>query len=764
VSPSSSVRLKNGSILQERYKVLRFIGRGGMGSVYECEDLRLPGKRWALKEMIVEEPAVAEQVRESFGREARFLASLRHPSMPMIVDVFSVDSCQYLVMEFIEGLTLADKIEKEGPPSSTVALSWALELAQVLDYLHRQERPVIFRDLKPENVMLSSDGHIKMIDYGLARHFVPGKRRDTQSSGTVGYTPPEQWEDHEQSDPRSDIFSLGATLYFILAGKPPSPVYGKNNLRQHRSNIEPEIERLVSRCLAVAPSERYESAAVLIGHLLSILSTQGHQNALHDHMATVGPQPRAAPPPKRSPQKARPLRSPLRAEGRLLKILGLGLVLFVVGVVLPFLGDRSTPTADLTLGPLVDQLRANEPVKKEVRGKLEKGQYKEAIAQLDALVTQYPKDAEAHILKNNAYASISGQPLYRIPVVSSWGGKEREGFEALFGWALAQGQINQDRPADKPSIYLELYNDESDPERLLEIVTGLSADKEVPLMIGPWTSQQALMIAPLVNDGGLPTITPVSSDPRVLPSGPNVFCVADTDINKSRTLAEYLYQDGRRKVAVFSDRGRYVSRTAAGLFSERFEELGGEVVLQDDYRDETTDFSSRVRKARGRDADCVFLAEYRMEPVVSFCRTAKKLGWDVPVASQVAGFGGELLRRGGEAVEGLYMATTYVPEYASPQQRAFQEDFRRVFDKRQATHREAQVYDSLQLAVAALDAVGPDREKLRRYLTSIGRETPTYHGVSGDFAPSRHLNARPVYAVRVLGGNYEILTPDKIGP
>ena len=201
--------------MMNRYRVVRFVGRGGMGAVYLCEDLRLPGKQWALKEMILHDPGVAEQVRDSFQREAQFLAGLRHRSLPLIVDVFSIEDRQYLVMEFIHGETLAQRVENQGVPSDTTALSWALELAQVLDYLHRQDRPIIFRDLKPENIIITDDGHVKVIDFGLARHFEPGKRRDTQASGTVGYAPPEQWEDSGQSDPRSDIYSLAATLFYV---------------------------------------------------------------------------------------------------------------------------------------------------------------------------------------------------------------------------------------------------------------------------------------------------------------------------------------------------------------------------------------------------------------------------------------------------------------------------------------------------------------------------------------------------------------------
>jgi len=133
--------------------------------------------------------------------------------------------------------------------------------------------------------------------------------------------------------------------------------------------------------------------------------------------------------------------------------------------------------------------------------------------------------------------------------------------------------------------------------------------------------------------------------------------------------------------------------------------------------------------------------------------------WDVPLASGVAVFGDDLVRRGQKAAEGLYLSTTYVPEFAGPDQAAFQESFAREFGKRKATHREAQVYDSLKLAVEALDAVGTSRVKVTEYLTSIGRESQPYHGVSGDFAPSKHLNARPAYVVRVVDGQYQIVEP-----
>jgi serine/threonine protein kinase len=261
-----------GSIFQGRYKLVGFLGRGGMGAVYLCDDLRLPGKRWALKEMVVYDPTMQDQVEESFKREAAMLSRLRHRNLPMIIDYFIEGRCQYLVMEFISGETLARLIQREGPMEQAQSLRWALELAQVLDYLHSQDNPIIFRDLKPENVIISEDRHIRLVDFGLARQFERSKLRDTQASGSVGYAPPEQWEDSQQTDARSDIYSLGATLFFILTARPPSPIYGSQRIRPYRPDLDTDIEAIVMKCLQPQPSDRYGKVGELIRDLLLWLS------------------------------------------------------------------------------------------------------------------------------------------------------------------------------------------------------------------------------------------------------------------------------------------------------------------------------------------------------------------------------------------------------------------------------------------------------------------------------------------------------------
>lgn len=721
-----------GSVLRNRYKVVQLLGRGGMGSVFLCHDLQDEGARWAVKQMAADEGKDAELMKESFRREARFLTELRHPGMPFVVDVLEEPPYQYLVMEYVDGLTLLDKVETEGRPDDGKVLDWGVELCEVLDYLHNQTPPIIFRDLKPENVMCAEGEHLKVIDFGMARHFRSSKRRDTQTGGTIGYTAPEQWDDFEQSDARSDIFSLGATLYFLLTGHPPGAIYNQIDLRKHRADVNEELEALVLRCMAIKPQARFQTAAQVREELMRL---GGHS---------------------RQPQD---LRVEQREPRTLLSSLPRLAFVCLIGVLLLGAASwRASQHSRETLPSISASPLANSraPISKSFyRELLEAGDYAQLEQELDELLVAHPLDAEAYIMRNNARALKSAKPLYRIPVISSWQGDEGEGLDALFGWGFAQSHLNESRH-DQPLIYLELFNDNSRADQLLGIVKELMSDPAVPLVVGPWSSQQALLIAPLVNKSRLPVITPVASDPRVLSSGPDIFCVADTDVNKARAVAEHFYSTGCRRATVLADESRYVSRTMADLFSESFQELGGEVVVQEAYSHTQMDFGSLLKKAQAGESDCVFLAEYRATPVLQVCTVMRETKWDVPVASQLAGFAGQFVA-GAERAEGLLLSTTFVPELMGVKQREFQTRFESEFVGHRLTHREAQVYDSLTLAVDALDTVGPDRTKLSEYLTSLGREKEQYSGISGDFAPSKHMNSRPAFLLTIENERYKPL-------
>ncbi len=258
--------LPGGMTLQSRYEILSVQGVGGMGAVYRARDLRFSAveKIVAVKEMNNSAPdARLRRIGiQNFEREANILASLSHPSVPKIFDYFSEGQRSYLVLEFIEGETLEDLLEANPQPfTQEEVVEWALQICDVLAYLHSHKPPVIFRDIKPGNLMMRHhDGRIMVIDFGIAKVFEHGARGTM--IGTEGYSPPEQYRG--AAEPRGDLYALGATLHHLLTARDPrlEPpfTFHERPIRQLNPNISPELEGAVMRALAYDVQERYSSA------------------------------------------------------------------------------------------------------------------------------------------------------------------------------------------------------------------------------------------------------------------------------------------------------------------------------------------------------------------------------------------------------------------------------------------------------------------------------------------------------------------------
>lgn len=213
-------------LLYQRYHLLHRLGEGGFGAVYQAEDTQLGGRLVAIKEMRPQSGLSAQEnaeATEAFKKEALLLAELMHPNLPRIYDHFSESRNWYLVMDYIEGETLEALLGRTpgGYLPLVEALAIGLQLCDVLEYLHTRQPPIIFRDLKPLNIMHTSSGHLYLIDFGIARLFKPGQMKDTIAFGSPGYAAPEQYG-KTQTTPRSDIYSLGATLHQMLTGIDPS--------------------------------------------------------------------------------------------------------------------------------------------------------------------------------------------------------------------------------------------------------------------------------------------------------------------------------------------------------------------------------------------------------------------------------------------------------------------------------------------------------------------------------------------------------------
>jgi eukaryotic-like serine/threonine-protein kinase len=297
--------LAPGTILRERYKIIELVGRGGMGATYRAEDLRLQGRFCAVKEALPAldaSPSDLKQSREQFYQEASTLARLDHANLPKVSDYFSQDDRDYLVMDFVPGQDLKELLTtalREGHPlAESQVLSWAEQLCSALRYMHTQDPPVLHRDIKPSNIKITPAGSVKLVDFGLVKVLLPDDQRTitvVQGRGTVQYIPLEQYGgDTGHTDARSDIYSLGATLYHLLTGQPPLEAK-QRFLKPHSMPaprdlnplLSPQTERCILWCLAMHPDDRPANIAALEAELFAPSALSRTVSRLFDRQATV---------------------------------------------------------------------------------------------------------------------------------------------------------------------------------------------------------------------------------------------------------------------------------------------------------------------------------------------------------------------------------------------------------------------------------------------------------------------------------------------
>ena len=256
--------LETGTLIDGKYRVLRKCGQGGMSVVYMAINERA-NKTWAIKEIRKDGTQDYEVVKQGLIVETDLLKRLNHPHLPSIVDVIDGDGSFLIVMDFIEGNTLSDILKESGAQSQENVIDWAKQLCDVLGYLHSRNPAIIYRDMKPSNVMLKPDGNVVLFDFGTAREYKSQNLEDTVCLGTRGYAAPEQYGGHGQTDARTDIYCLGATMYHLLTGhNPGEPPYEMYPIRHWNPALSAGLEAIILKCTQKNPIDRYQSCAELL--------------------------------------------------------------------------------------------------------------------------------------------------------------------------------------------------------------------------------------------------------------------------------------------------------------------------------------------------------------------------------------------------------------------------------------------------------------------------------------------------------------------
>ncbi|NMB30635.1 MAG: serine/threonine protein kinase [Clostridiales bacterium] len=256
--------LEIGSLVDGKYKVLNIIGQGGMSVVYLAMNEKA-NKQWAIKEVRKDGIKNFELVKQGLIVETNMLKKLSHPNLPSIIDVIDQDGTFLIVMDYIQGNPLDKTLEEEGAQPQELVIEWAKQICDVLEYLHTRTPPIIYRDMKPANLMLKPDGTITLIDFGTAREFKHQNHADTTCLGTQGYAAPEQFGGIGQTDARTDIYCLGTTLYHLVTGHNPSePPYEMYPIGYWNSSLSEGLEKIIEKCTQRNPDDRYQSCAELL--------------------------------------------------------------------------------------------------------------------------------------------------------------------------------------------------------------------------------------------------------------------------------------------------------------------------------------------------------------------------------------------------------------------------------------------------------------------------------------------------------------------
>lgn len=486
--------LQPGTMIGTRYQVIRLLGQGGMSNIYVCQDTRLRGKIWVVKEMTARYSNPEEQAAalKYFDREAQLLANLHHPNLPTVNDYFQFQGKYYLVMEYIEGEDMQRMLARVGGPlPERQVAEWGAQIATVLYYLHCQKpEPIIFRDVKPSNLMVSG-AKVKLIDFGIARHFNPNKKGDTMRIGSPGYAPPEQYSG--QTDPRSDIYALGVTLHQAITGRDPTTTQTPFQLPPVKAlnpKVSEEMARIIERATRMLPEDRYQSMLEMKRDLHALVATHRGGTSVVRTMpaeatsphstqptaaaavaastAAASPGPAPAPAPTPAPPKPKPRRSGsflARAFPILMILVGVG----VIGV--------KVWGSGLTLESVMAPLRGLwQPAPQNPPGGaslyLEGAPLSDALGTLSDERREAQGSGETALYWNNALAGLEGQRFLHVGVVVP---KGPEGDSILRGLALAQRTLNglggvQDR-------LLVLVVGRADPDGVAAAATNLASGK-----------------------------------------------------------------------------------------------------------------------------------------------------------------------------------------------------------------------------------------------------------------------------------------------
>lgn len=755
--------LKRGDTIRNRYTIKQVISSSDRTSVYLVDDSELM-KEWIMKEFVIriDNPQAVAIAIQKFKKEVTVLAGLRHACIPEIVDHFAIANRQYLIMEYIQGKNLSEVLDETFQPMHEPdVLRFGIQLAGILHYLHKQVPTIIFRDLRPSNIMVTRDKLVKLINFGLGRHFRSIKDINTRKIGTPGYAPPEQFG-RDIFDRRTDIYSLGSILHQLITLRNPtkiSNVFKFPPITEINAKASKQFEEIIRKATGYQSSERYFNALDMKREMEALLTAIEAGRKKRAKTTTTGKveepkieffiEPVEYSKYESVEEEKESLFSKLRPalKKAVIPIIAvLVIIIIILGGIYLFSSKKKKPVSQNTIESPFANIKDKRVLKIRQEGirHYEKGvknfdnaELALAISLLQKVVTAHPADVISHIYIRNATILIKKKPYVRVAVLASITGSNFEaGMLILSGVALGQFQHNRSGKGEK--IFVEIFDNKSKPEENIKLASELSKRKDLLAVIGPVRSPYVSSSSTFFNDSKIVQISPTGSCADIENLGEYIFRTSGDGRDLSSNMANFTAGNLRlKRIAVIFDPTQSYSKTIGELFNEKIMKKKGITTKVFHISLDSSNYSSLVKEIKEYNPDGIFTVIYH-DQQGEFSRELKKAGIKAVQLSTVSIYSPQLIKDGGRAVEGIIFSSSFYPGGVFPVARKFIVRFDEKYGGIRPNFRAAFAYDSTMAISTALDRGVTTSEGLKNFLKNTLGKKVKFEGATGVISFDKH--------------------------
>ncbi len=748
--------LEKGQILNNRYKILEIIKVGVKKAVYTAVDLNLPGKLWIIKEFFPQSLKEDQKAQfyKDFQVKAGIMAQIDYISLPSLVDFFVHNENYYFVFEYIHGKSLAYMVDISSGYflNEKSVKEFIFQMVQTSIYFQKNPIFSISIEFKPENIFIDSMGMVKFLDYSISEENTANKIYTTKFLETI-----------YKKNFDNDVMLTGTMFYYLLSsGKdisepesytcredilnalsPGKNMFKGNSILITEAGTMPEIINKDLSCQLIEKSmeESFTGDELPVNGYDHPATTKNENLSSHDaHINS-----------SRNESVMKNSEDGFFFKPSFLLLFLFSILLVIIINAVRLIGIMPVPVADDNKIPVQGELLPIEPegLKKRALYYYNLRDYSRAISLFKRHMLNYPGDGEASIYLSNSYILMGeNEKLYIGVGISTTGDDSQVGQAVMQGIAMAIREINSAKGNIKFVIVIK--DDNSNPDKAKEVAHSFVEDNKISIVIGHGRSSCTLAAGKIYNEGKLPNISPISTNPVISNIGPYIFRTCGSDMSQARTLVDVARNKLKvKKIAIICNLYDPYSSSLSS-FVKKYSLNNLNILCQENYSFNDSDFTSQVLNIINKSPDLVFIAGYDVQ-ALSIIKQLREKGFKGYIMGGDALYTQKMLNQGKEYVDGFICTTFFHPDISSND--TFVKDFRKLFGGGTPNPIAAQAYDSIKLISCALDN-SIERNGLQKNLSNIGSKGKIFRGLTGEINFAGHRESGNWIVVKIQGGKY----------